>query len=67
MRYYVSAEATWTADFTNTIDVPDSVVALGEKEVRTYIKSLVLCDMRDYMELGSFYMPFEQDEEEVKP
>ena len=68
MNYYVSAEATWTSDFTDTINVPDSVVALGEKDVRAYIKRQLLCDMRDYMELHSFHMSIEQDEEEeAKP
>lgn len=64
MKYYVNAEATWSSDFIDNIDVPDSVVALGEKEVRAYIKELILCDMRDYMELNSFHMSIEQEEEE---
>ena len=67
MKYYVSAEAQWTGDYTDDVDVPDSVVAMGEDEVRAYIKSQILGDMRDYMELAVFHMSIERDDEGATP
>lgn len=59
--YYINREVRATAEGVFELDIPDSIVELGDAAIKDYIKDVDY--WRDYLEVQRDKITYEKDEE----